>query len=88
MSESGAWVGRCIVQRVISSQVPSDESAPAFSKMSKHIRDASGEGFSAGYRVGWGVHPATRRVVRNLTAGANAPRVDLELHRGRAFGDW
>jgi hypothetical protein len=58
----------------------------AFSKMSKHIRDSPSEGFLAGHRVGWGIHPATRQAVRNLRAGPDAPRVDLEVHRGRAFG--
>lgn len=59
---------------------------PAFSKMSQHIQSAPPAGFLAGHRMGWGIHPATGRAVPNLRAGPNAPRVDLEVHAGRAFG--
>lgn len=58
---------------------------PAFSAMSRHITSAPPIGFMAGHRRGWGVTP-TGRLRRNLSAGPNAPRVDLEVHAGRAFG--
>ncbi len=60
---------------------------PAFSKMSQHISSSPPMGFLAGHRMGWGIHHATGRAVPNLRAGPNAPRVDLEVHAGRAFGD-
>ncbi|WP_103255610.1 hypothetical protein [Tabrizicola aquatica] len=59
---------------------------PAFSKMSQHIQSAPPTGFLAGHRMGWGIHPATGLAVPNLRAGPAAPRVDLEVHAGRAFG--
>ena len=59
---------------------------PAFSKMSQHIQSAPPAGFLAGHRMGWGIHSATGSAVPNLRAGPNAPRVDLEVHAGRAFG--
>lgn len=59
---------------------------PAFSKMSQHIQSAPPSGFLAGHRMGWGIHPATGAAVPNLRAGPDAPRVDLEVHAGRAFG--
>lgn len=59
---------------------------PAFSKMSQHIRSAPATGFETGHRIGWGIHPDTGSAVPNLRAGPSAPRVDLEVHAGRAFG--
>lgn len=56
-----------------------------FAKMSQHVTSAPPSGFLAGHRAGWGV-TVTGAVVRSLSAGPNAPRVDLEVHRGRAFG--
>lgn len=58
----------------------------AFSAMSKHIRAAPGTGFRAGHRKGFGVTP-NGRLRPALSAGRNAPRLDLEVHAGRAFGD-
>ena len=59
---------------------------PAFAAMSKHISSAPPMGFLAGHRKGWGVTP-NGRLRPNLSAGPNAPRVDLEVHVGRALGD-
>jgi hypothetical protein len=59
---------------------------PAFSKMSQHVNAAPPSGFFAGHRAGWGI-TAAGTVVRNTSAGRDAPRVDLEVIRGRAFGD-
>lgn len=59
---------------------------PAFSRMSQHLNAAPPSGFMAGHRAGWGI-TATGAVVRNTSAGRDAPRVDMEVHRGRAFGD-
>lgn len=58
---------------------------PAFAAMSRHIVSAPPMGFLAGHRKGWGVTP-NGRLRPNLSAGPNAPRVDLEVHAGRAFG--
>lgn len=58
---------------------------PAFAAMSRHITSAPPMGFLAGHRRGWGVTP-NGRLRPNLSAGPNAPRVDLEVHAGRAFG--
>lgn len=58
----------------------------AFSAMSKHIRKAPSLGFESGHRIGFGVTPDGDLRI-NQKAGRNAPRVDLEVHRGRAFGD-
>ncbi len=58
---------------------------PAFAAMSRHITSAPPMGFLAGHRRGWGVTP-NGRLRPNLSAGPNAPRVDLEVHVGRAFG--
>lgn len=58
----------------------------AFSAMSKHISKAPSLGFESGHRIGFGVTPDGDLRI-NQKAGRNAPRVDLEVHRGRAFGD-
>ncbi|WP_417842458.1 hypothetical protein [Thalassospira sp.] len=58
----------------------------AFSAMSKHISSVSSDGFRAGYRKGFGITPEGK-LRPNIVAGKNAPRVDLEVHAGRAFGD-
>jgi hypothetical protein len=59
---------------------------PAFSRMSQHISNSPAIGFMAGHTIGWGIDAATGRAVINTRAGPNAPRVDLEVHAGRAFG--
>ena len=60
--------------------------ARAFARMSRHINSAPPTGFVAGHRIGWGITPHGA-LVRNIDAGLNAPRVDLEVWAGRAFGD-
>lgn len=59
--------------------------APAFSRMSQHVRSAPAIGFVAGHRRGFGITPQGQ-VRPNTAAGPNAPRVDLEVITGRAFG--
>ena len=59
---------------------------PCFSRMSQHVKSAPARGFSAGYTIGWGI-TASGQVRRNTAAGRDAPRVDLEVTAGRAFGD-
>lgn len=59
---------------------------PCFSRMSKHIKESPPGGFSAGYTIGWGM-TASGQIRRNTAAGRDAPRVDLEVTAGRAFGD-
>lgn len=58
---------------------------PAFAAMSQHIQNAPPIGFMAGHRKGFGI-TSTGALRPNLSAGPNAPRVDLEVHAGRAFG--
>ena len=58
---------------------------PAFSRMSRHLASSSGLGFIAIHLAGWGI-TSSYRVVRNTRAGRDAPRVDLEVQAGRAFG--
>lgn len=60
--------------------------AGAFAAMSRHIGSAPPMGFMAGHRMGWGIAP-NGALRPNLIAGPDAPRVDLEVHVGRAFGD-
>lgn len=59
---------------------------PCFSRMSQHVKSAPPSGFPAGHTAGWGITPAGQ-VRRNTAAGRDAPRVDLEVTAGRAFGD-
>jgi hypothetical protein len=59
---------------------------PAFSQMSLRISNSPATGFMAGRRIGRGIDAATRRAVINTRNGPDAPRVDLEVHAGRAFG--
>lgn len=61
--------------------------ARAFAAMSKHISSSPPIGFLAGHKKGWGIAP-NGDLRPNLLAGPRAPRVDLEVHEGRAFGDW
>ena len=58
---------------------------PAFARMSQHVRSAPAIGFVAGHRRGFGITPQGQ-VRPNTAAGPNAPRVDLEVITGRAFG--
>lgn len=58
---------------------------PAFAQMSQHVRSAPAIGFVAGHRRGYGITPQGQ-VRPNTAAGPNAPRVDLEVITGRAFG--
>jgi len=60
---------------------------PAFAKMSQHISKAPPIGFLAGHRIGWAINHATGQAVPNQRAIGGAPRVDLEVIQGRAFGD-
>lgn len=60
---------------------------PCFARMSQHVNSAPPGGFGAGHRAGWGITPSGQ-VRRNTSAGPDAPRVDLEVHAGRAFGDF
>lgn len=54
----------------------------AFAKMSQHISNAPFMGFYAEHKIGW-----NHRGERALGSGRNVPRVDLEVKKGRAFGD-
>lgn len=54
----------------------------AFAKMSRHIANAPPIGFVARHVAGWN-HLGRRA----FGSGRNVPRVDLEVTRGRAFGD-
>ena len=57
----------------------------AFVKMSDMISRSPPAGFPSGYRFGFGI-TAGGQVKPNLVAGRTAPRVDLEVYAGRAFG--
>lgn len=61
---------------------------PAFAAMSRFISRSSPWGFTPADSDGWSINEVGR-AVRNRTRGVsrNAPRVDMEIHRGRAFGD-
>lgn len=59
---------------------------PCFSRMSQHVRSSPASGFGAVYTIGWGINEAGQ-VRRNTAAGRDAPRIDLEVTAGRAFGD-
>lgn len=74
-----------LVQTVEASYASAGLRGPAFAAMSRHIVSAPPMGFLAGHRKGWGVTP-NGRLRPNLSAGRNAPRVDLEVQAGRAFG--
>lgn len=62
---------------------------PAFSKMSQYISNSPPMGFTPANSGGWSI-TETGGVVRNFGRGAgrNAPRVDLDIFVGRAFGDF
>lgn len=75
-----------LIQTQNISQVGAGIRAGCFVKMSKHISSAPASGILAFHSVGWGVNPIGQ-VVKNNVAGPRAPRVDLEIHLGRAFGD-
>lgn len=56
---------------------------PAFVKMEQHINKSPSLGFLARHVVGW--NQLGRRA---FGSGRNVPRVDLEVIKGRAFGDF
>lgn len=61
---------------------------PAFASMSRFISNSSPLGFTPADSGGWSI-TSTGTVVRNRSRGAgpNAPRVDIDIFAGRAFGD-
>lgn len=75
-----------LIQTQNISQVGAGIRAGCFVKMSKHIKSSPSIGFVAPHSIGWGVTPSGM-TVRNRSAGQAGPRVDLEVHLGRAFGD-
>ena len=83
--EGRQMVSQLLVQTQAISYTGAGLRGPAFSRMSQHVVSALPSGFFAGHRAGWGITSAGR-VVRNTQAGPDAPRVDLEVHTGRAFG--
>lgn len=61
--------------------------AKAFSRASRHVGNAPASGFTAGHKMSWNITESGQVRVGNMTGGRNAPRVDLEVKAGRAFGD-
>ena len=62
---------------------------PAFSRMSQYIESSPPIGFTPMQSGGWSID-ARGQAVRNFKRGVsrNAPRIDMEVHAGRAFGDY
>ncbi|GGE22648.1 hypothetical protein GCM10011360_08910 [Primorskyibacter flagellatus] len=85
-AEGRGMVSLLLVQTQAISRQGAGLRGACFSRMSQHVNSAPPSGFTAGHRAGWGINPAGQ-VRRNTAAGPNAPRVDLEVQAGRAFGD-